>query len=66
MGLDIRLPIGLMFSIFGLIVGVYGVMADPAMNRRSLGINIDMWWGICSLIIGAILLLACRRKKPKQ
>ncbi|MDQ6664919.1 MAG: hypothetical protein M3Z23_11050 [Acidobacteriota bacterium] len=65
MGLDIRLPIGLMFSIFGVIVGAYGMFADPAMNQRALGINIDMWWGICSLIMGVILLLACRRKKAR-
>jgi len=32
MSLDIRIPIGLMFGIIGLILAVFGVVSDPALH----------------------------------
>ena len=45
MSLDIRTPIGLMFSVFGVILTVYGFLSDPAIYGRSLGININLVGG---------------------
>lgn len=56
MGLDIRLPIGLMFSI----VGVLLVIASFTLGgdfKRSLGININLWWGVFLLAFGALMLI---------
>ena len=61
MGLDIRLPIGLMFSILGLLLVGFGVFGDPSIYRRSLGININLWWGIVMFAFGIIMLLIGRR-----
>ena len=36
MGLDIRLPIGLMFTILGLLLTVFGLVSDGAIYRRLL------------------------------
>jgi drug/metabolite transporter (DMT)-like permease len=68
MGLDIRWPIGLMFSFVGLLLTVYGfVTRDNAeLYRRSLGINIDLWWGILLLVFGAIMLAFARRGAKKD
>jgi hypothetical protein len=65
MGLDIRIPIGLMFSCVGALLLVYGLVSgsDAEMYRRSLGININLIWGIVLLVFGALMLLACRRKR---
>jgi len=57
MKLDLRLPIGLMFTIFGVMLTLYGFTADPAIYARSLGININLIWGIV-LLAAAICLLA--------
>ncbi len=56
--LDIRFPIGLMFSIFGLIITVYGLatMGDDVMYARSLGVNVNLISGICTLLFGLIML----------
>ena len=53
MGLDIRYPIGLMFGIIGLVMVVYGLLtgSDP-MYQRSLGINVNVWWGAVLLVFG--------------
>ena len=61
MGLDIRLPIGFLFAIFGVLLIAYGVLSDPAIYQRSLGININLEWGIVMLVFGGIMLLLGRR-----
>jgi hypothetical protein len=61
MGLDIRLPIGLMFLILGVMLTIFGVVGDKAMYARSLGININLWWGIVMAIFGLVMLLLGRR-----
>ncbi|PYV44750.1 MAG: hypothetical protein DMG06_05095 [Acidobacteria bacterium] len=61
MGLDIRLPMGLMFAIAGALLVVYGVVSDPAIYRRSLGLNINLWWGSVMLVIGFTLLVLAWR-----
>jgi hypothetical protein len=57
MGLDIRLPIGLMFTIFGVLLSLYGIAGDKTIYERSLGVNINLWWGIVMLAFGLIMLL---------
>ena len=62
MGLDIRYPIGLMFGIIGLVMVGYGLLtgSDP-MYQRSLGINVNVWWGAVLLVFGALMLYFARR-----
>ncbi len=62
MGLDIRYPIGLMFGIIGLVMVLYGLLtgADP-MYQRSLGINVNVWWGAVLLLFGALMLYFARK-----
>jgi multisubunit Na+/H+ antiporter MnhG subunit len=61
MGLDIRIPIGSLFVILGALLAGYGLLGNPAIYRRSLGIDINLWWGVVLLIFGlAMLALAWR------
>ena len=66
MNFDLRLPIGLIFSLFGLMLSVYGIVSDPAIYVRSLSINVNLDWGLVLLAFGAFMLtLAIRaRQKP--
>jgi hypothetical protein len=63
MGFDIRLPIGMMFSVFGALIGGYGVMTGGSdmYVRHSLGININLWWGAVMFVFGVGMLLLARR-----
>ncbi|MGH9502346.1 MAG: hypothetical protein ACRD20_05810 [Terriglobales bacterium] len=61
MGLDIRLPIGFLFSIFGVLLMAFGALGDKAIYARSLGININLEWGIVMLLFGALMLFLGRR-----
>ena len=66
MDLDIRMPIGAMFSIFGVILAAYGFLSDPAIYQRSLGLNVNLIWGSVMLVTGAILLYFSHRAGTKQ
>lgn len=61
MRLDIRLPIGLMFAVLGALLTVYGLVSDKAIYERSLGINVNLWWGLALLAFGAVMLWLGRR-----
>ena len=68
MNLDLRLPIGLMFSIFGVMLVVYGLVSDTAIYSRSLGINVNLWWGVVLLAFGLVMLglvLRARNASPR-
>jgi hypothetical protein len=58
MGIDIKFPIGLMFSILGLLLTVFGLFTsgDTVLYSRSLGININLWSGCGMLAFGLIML----------
>jgi hypothetical protein len=67
MNLDVRFPIGGMFSIIGAILIVYGLVSDPAIYVRSLGINVNLWWGVVLLAFGLTMLglaIKASRKLP--
>jgi hypothetical protein len=55
MGIDIRLPLGLLFLLLGLILVIYGLVADPALYQQSLGINVNLHWGYVLLGFGAVM-----------
>lgn len=64
MHLDLRIPIGLMFVIFGVMLTLYGVFSDAAIYRQSLGIDINLIWGLVLLFFGiGMLALAWNRSK---
>jgi multisubunit Na+/H+ antiporter MnhG subunit len=56
MNFDLRLPIGLMFSFFGLLLTALGIFSGPEIYDRSLGININLDWGLFMLGFGLIML----------
>jgi hypothetical protein len=70
MSLDVRFPIGGMFSIVGALLVIYGALSDPAIYTKSLGINVNLWWGLVLLVFGAVMLgfayRAYRRTESSQ
>ncbi len=65
MSLDLRLPIGLLFLMLGALVGVYGLVSDPAIYGASLGINVNLWWGGVMLVFGAVMFVSALVKMRK-
>lgn len=65
MGLDIRWPMGLLFLLLGAILAGYGLVADPAIYARSLGLNVNLWWGVVLLTCGGAMVALARRARPR-
>ena len=63
MGLDIRWPIGLMFSLIGVLLVGYGVVssADSVVKIDGQGVNINIIWGVVLLVFGVLMLLGALR-----
>jgi hypothetical protein len=66
-GLDIRLPIGGLFTVLGLLLGGYGLATagDSARYASSLGVNINLWWGLVMLVFGVLLLAAASHTRRR-
>jgi hypothetical protein len=65
--LDIKIPIGLMFSIFGVILLIYGFITryDDALYQKSLSHNINLWMGSLMLVFGGVMLLLVKKKRSQ-
>jgi hypothetical protein len=68
MGVDIKLPIGLMFTILGVILTIHGflTMANAELYKKSLGININLWVGLSMLVFGIFMLAFSKKLKRPQ
>jgi len=68
MGLDIKVPIGLMFTILGLLLTIFGLATagNAEMYQRSLDININLWTGAAMLVVGIVMLATSKLKPSKK
>ncbi|HEC42690.1 MAG TPA: hypothetical protein ENI20_07680 [Bacteroides sp.] len=68
MGLDIKVPIGLMFTILGLLLAIFGLATagDAELYKRSLDININLWTGLAMLLIGIVMLATSKLRPTKD
>ena len=61
MGLDIRLPIGGLFTLLGLLLAGYGWVSNPDLYQHPLGINVNLRWGLVMLAFGIVMIMLGRR-----
>ena len=69
MNFDLRLPIGIMFSLFGAMLVIFGALSSKDIyEQHSLGINVNLAWGAVLLVFGAAMLFLTwrARARPRQ
>jgi hypothetical protein len=68
MNLDLRIPMGLMFSFVGIILTAFGLATnhDATLYAKSLGINANLWWGLVLLVFGQVMFQLGRRGQKRQ
>lgn len=68
MGLDIRYPIGFLFSLIGLMLTIFGLAtgSDAELYQRSLEINVNLWTGLGMLVFGGFMLILAYSSKKKD
>ena len=57
MQFQLRIPLGILFALYGAMLLLYGFFSDPAIYARSLGLNVNLGWGLVLLVFGLVLLL---------
>lgn len=67
MNLDLRIPMGLMFTLVGLILTLFGAgTTGRAIYNRSLGINANLYWGLVLLVFGGTMYILGRRGQRRM
>jgi hypothetical protein len=68
MTLDLRIPMGLMFTLVGIILVAFGLATNgnTELYARSLGINANLWWGLVLLVFGQIMFQLGRRSQKRM
>ena len=66
MSFDLRIPLGLMFTIFGLILTGAGLFGGADLTAKSLGINMNLWWGLFMTLFGVLMLILAWRGASKS
>lgn len=61
--IDLRTPIGWLFVLVGVSLSTYGLTSDPAVYDASLGLNVNLWWGLVMAVFGAAMLAAAMRSR---
>lgn len=63
MGLDIRTPIGWLFAILGSLLAIFGLISDRSIYAQSIGMNINLIWGLALIVFGLLMLVLSMRSK---
>lgn len=63
--LDLKLPIGWLLTAYGVVLGVYGALTKREMYDKSLGLNVNLIWGVIMLVVGGLFLLTAFLKRGK-
>jgi hypothetical protein len=63
MKFDLRFPIGILFSLYGALLAIFGVAthSNAGLYQSSLGINVNLWWGLVLLVFGILMLAGAIR-----
>lgn len=58
MHLDLRYPIGLLLTLYGVILAIQGAIAEA----KVLGLNVNLYWGAAMTACGLAALYFARRR----
>jgi len=57
---DIRIMIGGLFTLYGVLLIIYGFFTSAHDVKQASGIHINLWLGAAMLVLGIIFLLWAR------
>lgn len=67
MNVDLRIPMGMMFTLMGAVLMAFGLSTkgNPEIYARSLGMNVNLWCGVALLVFGLLMVIFGRRGQMK-
>jgi len=68
MQVDARIPMGMFFTLTGTILMAFGLSTrdNAAVYAKSLGIDVNLWWGLALLVFGVVVLTLGRRGQMRM
>jgi hypothetical protein len=63
---DLRFPLGWLFAVLGMLLVLAGLRATPSADARSLGININLIWGVVMITFALLCLWLARRAARRR
>jgi hypothetical protein len=68
MKFDLRIPLGMLFTLTGTILAAFGLSTrhNPDLYAKSLGIDVNLWWGLVLLVFGVVALTLGRREQMRM
>ena len=63
MGIDLRLPVGTLFALLGLLLTVYGAATRGQPGTEPTGVPVNLIWGVVLVAFGLWMLLLARRAR---
>jgi hypothetical protein len=67
MNFDVRIPMGLMFTLAGMVLTLFGLATngDATVYTRSLGVDVNLGWGLVLVVFGLTTLLLGQRGQKR-
>ncbi len=67
MNVDLRIPMGMMFTLMGAVLGSFGLSTqnNSELYARCLGMNVNLWSGVVIFVFGLVLVTFGRRGQAK-
>lgn len=64
---DARIAVGMFFTLTGTILSAFGLSTrgNADVYAKSLGIDVNLWWGLGLLVFGIAMLAFGRRGQIK-
>jgi hypothetical protein len=66
MELDIRQPIGLLFTVIGVLLIAQGALVAVPAQGAIAGLNLDIGWGAVMVVFGIAMLMLARRARSRD
>ena len=54
---DLRMIIGGLFLVYGVYLTIRGIMDSNAAVQQAAGVRINLWTGLCALVMGGAFVL---------
>jgi hypothetical protein len=65
MKVDLRYPLGLLFTAFGVLLVGYGLFA-PSVRALMVAVNVNLYAGLAMLIFGVLMLGLAKRAESRE
>ena len=66
MGIDLRTPLGALFSALGVLLAAYGAATRGQPGTEPTGVPVNLVWGLVLLGFGLAMLALARRAGPPR